>query len=77
MKTLGSGAFSRFGKAHEQVPALICDTYACRILGAATIWGGWFALSEQNNPTKCLGIKSEIPHLNFTTPPIISAFVSK
>ena len=28
------------GKAHEQVPALICDTFARRILFAATIWGG-------------------------------------
>ena len=28
------------GKACEQVPALICDTYARRILCAATIWGG-------------------------------------
>ena len=57
------------GKAYEQVPALICDTYARRILCAATIWGGYFALYEQNNPPKYLGNKSEIPHLNFTTPP--------
>jgi len=28
------------GKAYEQVPALVCDTYARRILCAATIWGG-------------------------------------
>jgi len=28
------------GRAYEQVPALICDTYARRILCAATIWGG-------------------------------------
>jgi len=28
------------GKAYEQVPALICDTFARRILCAATIWGG-------------------------------------
>ena len=28
------------GKAYEQVPALICDTYAHCILCAATIWGG-------------------------------------
>ena len=28
------------GKAYEQVPALICDTYARRILCAATILGG-------------------------------------
>jgi len=27
------------GKAYEQVPALICDTFARRILCAATIWG--------------------------------------
>jgi len=27
------------GKAYEQVPALICDTYARRILCAATILG--------------------------------------
>jgi len=29
------------GKAYEQVPALICHTYARRILCAATIWGGY------------------------------------
>ena len=28
------------GKAYEQVPALICDSYARRSLRAATIWGG-------------------------------------
>jgi len=28
------------GKAYEQVPALICDTYARRILCAPNIWGG-------------------------------------
>ena len=31
------------GKSYEQVPALICDTNARRILCAATIWGGYFA----------------------------------
>jgi len=78
MKTLGShgGVFSRFGKT-EQVPALICDTYARRILCAATILGGCFAHREQKNPPKYLGNKSEIPHLNFTATPIISAFNSK
>jgi len=65
------------GKAYEQVPALICDTYAHCILYAATIWGGYFAHREQNNPPKYLGNKSEIPHLNFTNPLIISAFNSK
>ena len=39
--------------------------------------GGYFAHREQNNPPKYLGNKSEIPYLNFTPPPIISAFVSK
>jgi len=52
------------GKAYEQVPALICDTYAHRILRAATIWGSYFAHREQNNPPKYLGNKSEIPQLN-------------
>jgi len=33
-----------------------------------------FFLYEQNNPPKYLGNKSEIPHLNFTTPPMISAW---
>jgi len=60
------------GKAYEQVPALICGTCARRILRAATICGGQFALYEQNNPPKYLGNKSEIPHLNFTTPPFVS-----
>jgi len=58
---------SAHGKACGQVPALICDTYALRILCTATIWGGCFAQKEQNNPPKYLGNKSEIPHLNFTT----------
>jgi len=49
------------GKACEQVPALICDTYARRIVCAATIWGGYFAHREQNNLPKYLGSKSEIP----------------
>jgi len=57
------------GNAYQQVPALICDTYARCILCAATIWGDKFALYEQNNPPKCLGIKSEIPHLNITPHP--------
>jgi len=40
--------------------------------------GPYFPIQdEENYPPKCLGNKSEIPHLNFTTPPIISAFVSK
>ena len=46
----------------------IQDAAGC-ILCAATIWGGYFALYEQNNPPKYLGNKSEISHLNFTTPP--------
>jgi len=65
------------GKTYEQVPALICDNFAHRIVSAATIWGGYFAHTEQSNPPKYLGNKSEIPHLNFTTPPLISAFNSK
>jgi len=44
------------GKACEQVPVLICDTCARRILCAATIWGVQFALYEQNNPPKYLSI---------------------
>jgi len=49
-------------KAYEQVPALICDTYARCILRAATIWGGKFALYEQNNPPKCFGILLKFHH---------------
>jgi len=30
------------GKVYEQVPALICDSYARRSLRAAAIWGGGF-----------------------------------
>ena len=65
------------GKAYEHVPALICDTFARCILCAATTWGGYFAHREQNKPLKYLGNKFEIPHLNFTSPPIILAFDSK
>jgi len=65
------------GKAYEQVPALIFDTYARRTLCATTIWGGYFAHREQNNPPKYLGDKSEIHPLDFTNTPIISAFYSK
>jgi len=35
--------FWRLGRAHEQTPALICDSSARRILRAAAIWGGYFA----------------------------------
>jgi len=31
------------GKAFEQLPALMCDSYAGRILCAAAIWGCYFA----------------------------------
>jgi hypothetical protein len=65
------------GKAYEQVPALICDSYARRILRAATIRGGYFAHREQNSPPKYWGNISEIAHLNFTTPIIISVFNTK
>ena len=63
------------GKAYEQVPALICDSYTSRSLRTAAIWGGYFAPYEQNSPPKYLGDKSEIalPNFvipkNFTTPP--------
>jgi len=73
-----SGCRSQFrarGKAYEEVPALICDTHARRILCAATIWGGYFAHREQNNPPKYLGNKSQIP--DFHHRPIISAFNAK
>jgi len=63
---------------------MICDTHARRIVFAVTILGGYFTLGgvillidyyfahrEQNNPLKYLVNKSEIPHLNFTTPSII------
>ena len=41
------------GKAYEQVLALICDTYARRIVCAATIWGGYFAHTrEQERKTE-------------------------
>jgi len=76
-KTCCRSQLRAHGKAYEQVPALICDTYARRILCTATIWGGYFAHREQNNPPKYLGKKSEISDLNLTTPPMISAFNSK
>jgi len=60
-----------YDKVYEQVPVLICDTYARRILCAATIWGGCFAHREQNYPPKYLVNKSEILYSNFT---IILAF---
>jgi len=50
---------------HEQVPALICDTYARRILCAAAIWGGLFGHREQNSPPKYQGNKCKIAQLNF------------
>ena len=75
-KTGCRGQSRAHGKAYEQVPALICDTYARRILCAATVWGGYFAHREQKKPPKYF-TKSEIPHLNFTHPPIISAFNTK
>jgi len=62
---------------YEHVPALICDTFSRRILCAATTWVGCFAHREQNNPLKYLGDKSEIPHLNFTSLPMILAFNTK
>jgi len=40
---LAAGANRGYMAQHEQVPALICDTYARRILCAATISGGYFA----------------------------------
>jgi len=42
-------------QAYEQVPALICDSYAPRILYAAAIWGGCFAHREQNSPPNIWG----------------------
>jgi len=41
---LAAGAHQ--GKTHEQVPALICDSYAQRILCATAILGGYFAHRE-------------------------------
>ena len=64
------------GKAYQQVSALVCDTNARCILCGYHL-GGYFAHREQNNPPKYLRNKSEIPHLNFTTPHIISAFNTK
>jgi len=72
---LAAGAHQRH-KAYEQVPALICDSYARRILCAAAIWGGYFAHRKHNSLPKYLGDKSEIAHEfhHFTTPPpLISA----
>ena len=37
-------------------------------------FGGLVCSLWTKQPPKCLGIKSGIPHLNFTTPPIISTF---
>ena len=39
--------------------------------------GGYFAHREQNSPPKYWGNISEIAHLNFTTPIIISVFYTK
>jgi len=57
------------GKTYEQVPALICDSYAHHILRAAAMCGGYFAHKEQNRPPNYLGNKSEIAHLNFINSP--------
>jgi len=38
-KTGCRGQSRAHGTAYEQVPALICDTYARRIVCAATTWG--------------------------------------
>ena len=53
----------------KQVPALICDSYARRILCAASIFGGYFAHREQNSPPKYLGHKSKIAFLNYIISP--------
>ena len=37
-----------FGEAYEQVPGLICDSYACRSLRAAACWVGYFANRKKN-----------------------------
>jgi len=42
-KTGCSSPSKRHGKAYEQVPALIYDSYVHRILCIAAIWGGYFA----------------------------------
>jgi len=66
---------STHGKAYQQVPALICDSFACRIVCAAAIWGGYFAHREKNSPPKYLGNKYEIVHLNFIiSPPFLHNF---
>ena len=65
------------GHVAKQVPTMICDTYARRILFANTMWGGYLAHREQNKPLKNLRNKCEIPHFNFTTTPKISAFNTK
>jgi len=57
------------GKAYEQVPALICDSYARCTLCAAAILGGYFAHKEPNSFPNYLGNKSEIAHLNFINSP--------
>ena len=57
------------GKAYEQLTALICDSYAPRILCVAAIWRGYFAHREQNSHPKCLGNKSEIAPMNFIISP--------
>jgi len=57
------------GKAYERVPALICDTCARRIVCAATIWGGYFAHREQNNPPQTFGEQIWDSSFKFHHPP--------
>jgi len=45
-KTGCSSQSRAHGKAYKQVPALICDTYARRILCASAIFGGYLAHME-------------------------------
>ena len=74
-KTGCSSPSRAHGKACKQVPALICDSYACRILCASAIFGGYFAHMERNSPINYLGNKSEIAHLNFIiSPPPLNRF---
>jgi len=39
----------------EKVPALICDTYARRIVCVSTIWGCCFALASNITPPNIWG----------------------
>jgi len=72
------------GRADEQTPALICDSFARRILHAAAIQGSYFAHREQNSPPQIFvgqiwnsSLKFHHPTKIHHSPCIISAFATQ